>query len=502
MILAASSCTIQRDVPIDRFACESGGPCDGGQTPKDAGVRPDAGEPPDGGVDAGVADSGEMLPACPGVLALPADGLVRGDTNAELNKIEVPCSIPGGKDVVYGFVTQGALSFLDVSLEGSDFDTSMHVYRTDCTGPNLIACNEDDENWARGLIVSSAVHLVGLPAGSYAIVIDAYGNVAGSYVLSVTGGVAPGERCDPSKEYLRCEIGACAPDVLGDLRCPRVLDCMDGVDADEDGTLDEDGKSCTVAPAVTCADPLDPIVNFSTNLSATIFDDGTILHRRWSVTERPIGSVDVPAMPNQEATFFRPDLMGPYRLRFRAADNNHQLSACEIDLSPTLPDRLRVEAYWNAEVPQHDQSAGMLLHLLHPTATAWLDPILDCFGGCFMRDWGQAMDQTDDPFLYGLYYSPQLVSVAVPQQNGSYGIGISHEFFGYRQSMVTVLLFCDGLLEQTFGPVTLSNGMGLAADNDFWKVAEVSFDAAGCNVVPYANPDPVIVRGRDAMMAR
>lgn len=510
--LLVGGCTIQRDVPLEAYACSNGGPCeDGGikMPPDDAGVEPDdAGfKQGDAAPDAGPPDTGSPLPACFGIQPLPENGLATGDSSGEVNSYEGECSRPGGRDLVYGFVAPGRLSSLNVSLNGSDFDTALHIYRTDCNPSSRVTCNDDEETWNQFLQRTSAARLEDLPAGGYAIVIDAFGDMeAGTYVLSVRGRIPPGEPCDPNVSFLACDLGACADDGSGRFRCPEALDCEDGVDADDDGLVDEDASKCADPPSVTCLDVAPPAINMPVDLTATVFDDGTITDRRWRVMEQPVGSLEEIYDPTEEASFMFTDLVGDYRVRYRAADDRLQLSACEISFRPVVPDDLRVELIWNSDGPHHEHHSSLVLHLLHPSAGAWFEPTLDCYAnGCFdgMIDWGQQNEPQDDPIAYGLIMGPNFTTLPEAQDQAPYGVGVSYDWFGFRDvTTATVAIYCRGDLAATLGPQDLVNGAGFPDDNDFWKVAEVELDGSGCQVTPFDDPDPVIVTGFEASTMR
>jgi hypothetical protein len=250
-----------------------------------------------------------------------------------------------------------------------------------------------------------------------------------------------------------------------------------------------------------------PILGDIIDLTATVFDQGTITFRQWRVMERPFGSFDGPVEPNQEATIFFPDIHGSFIIRYRAADDQLQLSACEVEFTTEIVDDLRVELIWNGDQLFHEHHSILNLHLLHPNATRWFDATLDCSSPFCLntnRDWGQSGQQADDPFLVGLRLGPHWVSVFQPQLNGTYGIGVEYEFDNFRASTSAVVnVYCFGLLEQTFGPVSLVNGDQFPPDNDFWKVAEVNMDSGSCQIIPYLNgADPLIIQGRDAENAR
>jgi hypothetical protein len=509
LALWIGGCTITRDVPPEQYACESGGPCDAGVTPPAKDSEPDAAPvdalPEDAlpidadAPDADAPDTGSALAACPKIQPLPGDGLVSGDTSSEVNTYESGCSAPGGPDVVYGFTTRARLRELTISTGGSSFDTAIHLYRDDCDPQRRVTCNDEQEDGRMPYSTTSFARLANVQPGNYAVVVDGFGSdESGAFVLRVAGKIAPGEPCDPAQTFLTCEIGTCS-----NFSCPEVLDCPDGVDADEDGTVDED--ACTDPPTVNCTPPSMVFNESQIPLTATVFDEGGIEFREWRVMARPFGSFETPLDPVQEATFFFPDMAGSYRIRYRASDDQFQLSACEIAFTTEVQDKLRVELIWNGELLHHEHGSYLNLHLLHPNATRWFDPQLDCSSpNCLnvARDWGVADQQEDDPFLIGLRLGPQWAVVFAPQTNGTYGIGVEYEFDAYRgPTSVVVNVYCGGILEQMFGPVTLTNGNQFPTDNDFWKVAEVDIDATGCAaIIPYLDGagGPSIVLGADA----
>jgi hypothetical protein len=498
LAILLAGCTIEREVPIDRFACGSGGPCDAGMR-MDAALAPDAMP-----VDTGVQDAGPPLARCLGIEPLEGDGLARGNTSVNPSRYEGGCGAPGGKEAIRGFIAPGPLASLEVALIGSEFDTVVHVYRDDCEPQNRITCNDNDARWVSGFSYQSYAFLEDLPEGAYAIVIDGFGPESGSYVLAVDGKIRPGGRCDPTQTFLSCEIGTCT-DMGGVHRCPNVLDCTDDIDADDDGALDEDGATCVNPPSVTCPMIADPLVNDQIALDGLAVDEGAIVHREWELTEQPPGSVEAPFEPTVASTTLFTDLGGSYRIRYRVADDDHQLAACEVPFQPVIPEDLRVEVVWNTDRPHHEVHPVVLMHLLNPAATRWFDPILDCYAvNCppFMPpDWGQANQMQDDPILFGLDTGPEFGSVATAE-NGRYALGVSYVYFGFQTSVsVSATIYCKGNAVQTLGPVILTNGNGSELANDFWKVAEIEVAGAGCQVTPFM-PAPLIVTGQDASMSR
>jgi hypothetical protein len=243
------------------------------------------------------------------------------------------------------------------------------------------------------------------------------------------------------------------------------------------------------------------------NLSATVFDAGGITYRRWSVVERPFGSFDEPFNPELDSSFFYPDLFGSFRVRYRAADDLFQLSACDVSFQLILGEQFRVEMIWNGDKLQHEHISWLEMHLLHPTAQRWFQETLDCSTEDCMyqeREWGDASDELDNPYFNGLFLGPQWVSVPFPQYNGTYGVGVHYDYFNYLPATpVKVSIFCNGVLQYSADAVLVNGDNENFEDNDFWKVAEVDLAASGCSVIPYANGGgPLITTIDNAQNAR
>jgi hypothetical protein len=99
---------------------------------------------------------------------------------------------------------------------------------------------------------------------------------------------------------------------------------------------------------------------------------------------------------------------------------------------------------------------------------------------------------------------PEIATVAVVETGGNYGVGVHHYFdWGYGPGDALINVWCMGTLEGSFGPVTL-DGAGLALDNDFWKVADVSFGATSCTITGLDDGmgGPLIVTAAAADTAR
>lgn len=512
MPLLVTACTVDRIVPLDQFACQSAD-CDAGTIARDGGPQTpprDAGfkDPRDGGevgMDVPIVDTGVIpLPMCPGIQPMPDTGVALGSIDGETNGFEGGCAPNGGKDVVWGFTVPGRLWTLEITTAGTDFDTVLHVYRDECVAPSQIACGDETENELIYAPTASIV-LKDVEPGSYAAILDSFAlDSMGDYVLRVKGEIAPGEICDPSQAYMTCLIGDCTVQQDGVPRCPAVLDCNDGVDADRDGMTDEDGATCTNPPVVTCSPPPTVVLDRPAMPSASVTDDGTIVYREWTTETLPSGSYSLPQPPDQEGTSLLLDIDGLYRMRYFASDDDFQLSACELDITPTSMTGLRAELVWSVDKPRFASTEFMFMTMLHPSATSWFDPMFSCSGPpCFDMppDWGRQMDFSDDPLWVGFFYGPQRTYVDVPTTSGRYAFGVHLiDLGGNADVTTTVNIFCAGMLVASY-TTSLDTGAFETQDlNDFWKVAEVSVNANGsCDVFPFGDGTNDIVRAIDAM---
>ncbi len=470
--------------PSDTGLAEDAAPADSGVV-ADAGTAIDAGAPVDAGpgIDAGAMDGG-VVATCVGALPVPASGTAMGTTAGNTDDYVGGCHSTGGPDELFTFTAPGALVSLEVDTVGSTFDTALHVYGASCDVAGRLACNDD------AVGTRSRVTLTNRPAGPYHVVVDGFGTSNGDYVLNVRGVLAAGEVCDPAQTYLSCELGTCSAAAGGGFRCPSLRDCIDGFDADDDGTIDEDAASCVMPPVVTCPpSTVIPVLSNAT-LTATASDDGTIVGVGWRVLSGPMGSTAQPVPNDFATTQFQPLLTGTYEVLFTAVDDLGHLSACATTVTATITDILRIELLWNlAADPATDQS-DLDLHLLHPQAPAWFDNTLDCYySNCVGTPlpWG-GTSTDDDPRLDiddvdGR--GPENTNILSPELGVPYRIGVHYyDDDGFGPSTAVVNVFCGGQLAGTFGPVTLANGnLGSRQGNDFWRVADVTFTSStGCTL--------------------
>ncbi len=462
-------------------------PCSPSCEPADAGVVVDAGPQ-----DAGFEDAGQppVRLGCSQPGAVPADGVVAGTLAPDGADDVDGCFDLLAPDAIFSFnVPPDGLATLNASTAGSTFDTVLSVYQGVCDPQSALGCN-DDTGGPQSLVTAADV-----PAGDVFFVVEGYRGATGDYRLEVSGTYALGAACDPDRTSLVCPGGACGPDGNGGFVCLPPRDCADGVDADGDGQADED--SCVQAPVVTCPDDVVVTVLNPATLSASATDDVLVASRRWSIVQAPTGSTVALEGGTSDDVSFTPVLVGDYRLRYVAADDAGQLSACEVKVTATTDDALRVELLWNLDVTTGDDT-DLDLHLLHDDAIAggvgWFDNGLDCHfancraGGLSWNFNALAVDPSpsldvDDRDGRG----PENINIKSPEDL-TYRIGV-HYFadnaFGPSTALVNVFCFGD-LAQSIVSPAPLTTDPSDPAQNDFWKVADVTIDNASssCTVTP------------------
>ena len=254
-------------------------------------------------------------------------------------------------------------------------------------------------------------------------------------------------------------------------------------------------------PVVTCPDDVSVEVQETADLVADIEDDGDIEDRQWTVVSAPAGSKAAPMPDGNSATMFTPLLPGEYVLSYTVEDDAGQTDSCEVTVTATVMAGFRVEVLWDVDADP-PPPADMDLHVIHPSATVWFDPVLDCNFANVAPSWGPGGIE-DDPLLFADDQDgrgPEGIEVDVPEDGaGAYGVGV--HFFGTMvggPSEATVNIYCGGSLMQTFGPQSLTAGEATPPDNQFWKVADVSFSSGACTVTALND----IVTGVDAALAR
>ncbi len=406
----------------------------------------------------------EPVVDCLGVVPLANNGLGQGNTTNQPAIYEGGCFTDGAREVVFGMTLPGRARSLTINANNPNatFDPALHVYRDACLPQDRVGCAGTDVD---GYFAELTLEQV--EGGNYAIVVDGdEPGTSGSFVLSVHGVIAAGEACDPSQTFLTCQVGPCTMTGTTGYACPPLKDCPDGIDADDDGMLDED--TCDNPPVVACNGPTTAVPGTGVLLSATATDDGGITSREWTILERPFGS-RAAAIANSDNLFFTTDLFGAYRARYVAYDAEYQTGACEEAVSATTAADLYAEVFWLDE-PYDNYDLDLVM--IHPMSPDWSDLDLACtYNNECAVTWG-AQWSGDAP---ASLTAAESIRLDVGETVGAYGIGVGDYLEAPRQIYVNV--YCGGTLRQTFGPMLLTEG-------SFWKVADVSLQTDGCSLTP------------------
>jgi hypothetical protein len=431
---------------------------------------------------------GEPRVRCENTIPFAASATLSGTTVGAGDDYETGCGLAGQEDVVLEYIAPGELDSLDIELIAG-FDAVLAVYVNDCGAASRRACLTGRQ---------AAVSLGRVRAGDrVAIIVDGGGaGGQGTYQVALTGRLASAQPCEIGSTSFTCDLGVCAPTASGP-RCPAILDCVDGVDVDNDGLLDED--VCTNPPTLTCPADMRVEVLGVTQITATQSSTTPVIRRRWTVEDEPLGSSLTPTPRDRPATSVRPLLYGDYRLRYSEIDERLQASSCETVLAAGTQDALRVELIWNPTIPEDLHASDVDLHLLHPSATSWWND-LDCYFGNSRPDWDMPGVDSDNPRLDLDDTSgrgPENINILAPAAGQSYRLGV-HYFsdHGFGSSAVYVNVYCYSQLVQRFGPVTMRN-------DEFWKIADITVDAAACRVAPLGSANaPLVVTEDDSRANR
>ena len=212
-----------------------------------------------------------------------------------------------------------------------------------------------------------------------------------------------------------------------------------------------------------------------------------LVYEGWSIVTQPLGSSVVPVPANARASSITPLVAGSYSLRYVAVNSNGDLSACDIDYQAWVGDALRIELFWNLDIPEDSDNSDMDLHLAHENASSFFDGSWDCFySNCQVPDgepgqlnWGDEISEdnprldVDDTDGWG----PENINIEQPELNVRYRIGV-HNYRNQNGSpaKVQVRVYCLGVVQAELGPLELNTGQPPIPDNnDVWIIGDVIF---------------------------
>jgi len=267
--------------------------------------------------------------------------------------------------------------------------------------------------------------------------------------------------------------------------------------------VDDDGLSgeCTftitttpTGPDAICPPTIETTPLTEVELVGNGEDDGTIVAWRWELVGIPSGSSALPPAPaTAQVSYFTPDVAGEYTINLLVTDDDGNVGTCSFFVRATPSEGLRVEIFWNPPESSSDPT-DVDLHLLHPTAPAWFDDRGDCYYANCNASSGAVLEWNVTPYLPDNPrldiddvegYGPENINIDEPVAGLTYTVGV-HYFAddGYGPSQVHVKIYCGTI---SIDPVATYGPKRLVTDpswdrNDFWKVAEVTWDGYGCTV--------------------
>ncbi|MBN1457008.1 MAG: hypothetical protein JW912_04060 [Sedimentisphaerales bacterium] len=126
-----------------------------------------------------------------------------GDTTGQTDDYDEICpyDAPGSPDVVYSYTPASNIT-VDIDLCNSAYDTKLYVYESTCgayQSGSQIACNDDDCGSDGFKSQLNSVTLTG--GNTYYIIVDGFGESAGTYEINVTERIVlPGDVCSSAIE--------------------------------------------------------------------------------------------------------------------------------------------------------------------------------------------------------------------------------------------------------------------------------------------------------------
>ncbi len=178
------------------------------------------------------------------------------------------CDTTGGVDLLFTLDVPGTLQTLTLDTEGSTVESVLSLLDGSCGQPAL-ACDDDGGvGTGDALITRSFVQ-----PGRYTIAVDADTATPNTFVLNVSGVIAPGASCETplvAAGVFSCAVGYACSGPVG-MRTCNMAQCLDGLDNNGDGTIDfpddpgcetfSDDSEDTVCPGLGCPECSDGVDN-------------------------------------------------------------------------------------------------------------------------------------------------------------------------------------------------------------------------------------------------
>ena len=298
----------------------------------------------------------------------------------------------------------------------------------------------------------------------------------------------------------------------------------DGVDNDCDGEIDELDDCNNTPPTAIC--PSDqsgpPLTHYEFVGSYEDADGDAMVRAEWMVLDLPVGSTAVATPASGLSTRIFADVQGIFVMELEVEDAHGGIGRCTTRVETTGTDELRVEMTWN--IGATDDGSDVDMHLLRSPDSQWFDGGSngqDCYwSNCRVCDVFADADQSqedacreqlaafneqgDGPPGRVTWFAPldandprldlddvegsgpENINVRTPR-DGTYRLGVHYwDADGFGDSTVTVRIYCGGRLAQEFEPVIMRDAGSFGSDDtEFWEVADIVWDDAGCTVRPF-----------------
>jgi hypothetical protein len=216
---------------------------------------------------------------------------------------------------------------------------------------------------------------------------------------------------------------------------------------------------------------------------------GNITGYRWSIGSAPTGGIGTPDQwdpdpPDQPTESFLPFIVGTYDIMAEVFDDQGRSTACTTQVI-AQGEGLVVTLTW-------DGSGDVDLHVHNQNPTPWFGSTDDCYYANQNPVWipGQPASQGPNPALdfdNTIANGPENTRVSTVMIGQPYTVAV-HNYDAAAGRVATVTIFCGGVTAPTFtatsNPLQGSAG-GDCTNNDFWRVATVTFTSASqCTVTP------------------
>ena len=247
-----------------------------------------------------------------------------------------------------------------------------------------------------------------------------------------------------------------------------------------------------------------------------------MVRAEWMVLDLPVGSTAVATPASGLSTRIFADVQGIFVMELEVEDAHGGIGRCTTRVETTGTDELRVEMTWN--IGATDDGSDVDMHLLRSPDSQWFDGGSngqDCYwSNCRVCDVFADADQSqedacreqlaafneqgDGPPGRVTWFAPldandprldlddvegsgpENINVRTPR-DGTYRLGVHYwDADGFGDSTVTVRIYCGGRLAQEFEPVIMRDAGSFGSDDtEFWEVADIVWDDAGCTVRPF-----------------